>query len=127
MKGEVPVPTPTPTPAEKPKNPSANAPVKKPTAANYKKVVSSKEVVKNSQKPDSGVSAGWKGNTLKLSWKAVQGAGGYEIFAAQCGKKFGKKSLVKTVKRRRCFAVMRNAGALSLSGNFRRLKKLDIL
>lgn len=40
----------------------------------------------------------WKGRSLYITWARVKGADGYDIYAQDCGKKLGKKSLVKTVK-----------------------------
>ncbi len=86
------------TPPQTPNSPT-NPPTNPPTPpANPGGTVSPEEVAKNSEKLNSGVSAGWKGNTFSLGWHAVPGSEGYDIFADQCGKKLGKKSLIKTVK-----------------------------
>ena len=93
---------PTKPPTNSPTNPTAhptNTPTEKLEVTNSGETVSPEEAIKNSEKLDSSVYARWKGNTFRLSWKAVQGAEGYDIFAAQCEKKLDKKSFAKTVKR----------------------------
>lgn len=35
---------------------------------------------------------------LKVTWTKVEGADGYDIYVQDCGKKFSKKNIVKTVK-----------------------------
>ncbi|RKI28091.1 hypothetical protein D7V82_08600 [bacterium 1xD8-6] len=72
--------------------------------------------MKNSEKLDSGVSAGWKGNTFRLRWQAVQGAEGYDIFAEQCEKKLGRKSLAKTVKGNKTSVSLTKIAGKKLSG-----------
>ena len=39
----------------------------------------------------------WKNGKLKVSWKSVDGAEGYDIYAALCGDKLNASSLVKSV------------------------------
>ncbi len=84
-----PVLTPEPSAAPEP----STAPAPKPPEK-----VSPQEVRDNSVKLDSGTSAGWKKDRFSVAWKRVTGADGYDIYAAQCGKKLDRKSLVKTVK-----------------------------
>lgn len=69
-----------------------------PTPTEQTETVTPEEMRKNSEKLDSGISVKWKENTLVLKWIKAAGVGGYDIFAAQSGKKVNKKSLVKTVK-----------------------------
>ena len=91
----------TPAQTTKPPTTPTTKPTAKPTTKPTTKpngTVSPEEVRRNSEKLDSSVYARWKGNAFRLSWKAVQGAEGYDIFAAQCEKKLGKKSFTKTVK-----------------------------
>ena len=110
---QTPPQTPNP-PSNLPSNPPTN-PTANPTA-NPGGTVSPEEVAKNSEKLDSGVSAEWKGNSFSLGWQAVQGAEGYDIFAAQCGKKLGKKSLVKTVKGNKTSVSLAKIAGKKLSG-----------
>ncbi len=56
------------------------------------------DVANNSVKLDSGISLKWKGKAIALKWAKVAGAEGYDVFAAQSGKKLNQKSPVKTVK-----------------------------
>ena len=74
--------------ADMPPAPSANVPEK----------ITAKEKKENSSAMNRKANAGWKGNRLSIKWGKVKDAEGYDIFVAQCGKSFTKKSLVKTVK-----------------------------
>ena len=105
------------TPPQTP-NPPSNLPSNPPTnpPANPGGTVSPEEVVKNSEKLNSGVSAGWKGNSFRLGWQAVPGAEGYDIFADRCGKKLGKKSLIKTVKGNKTSVSLAKIAGKKLSG-----------
>lgn len=73
-------------------NPTLEEPAKQP-----KETVAPEEVRENPLKLDSSISMKWKGNALALKWAKITGAGGYDIYVAQCGKK-RKNSLAKTVK-----------------------------
>ncbi len=101
------------TPPQTP-NPPSNPPSNPP--ANPGGTVSPEEVMKNSEKLDSGVSAGWKGNSFSLGWQAVPGAEGYDIFADQCGKKLSKKSLIKIVKGNKTSVSLAKIAGKKLSG-----------
>ncbi len=105
------------TPPQTP-NPPSNLPSNPPTnpPANPGGTVSPEEVAKNSEKLNSGVSAGWKGNSFRLGWQAVPGAEGYDIFADRCGKKLGKKSLIKTVKGNKTSVSLAKIAGKKLSG-----------
>lgn len=86
--------TQTPVPTQKP----TQTPTQKPAVSDSNQNVSPEEKEKKSEELDRGISMYWGGNKLTFVWKAVQGAEGYDIFAAPCAKKLGSKSLVKTVK-----------------------------
>ena len=101
-----------PQPTDQPTTP----PTEKPGVTNPEETVPPEEVMKNSEKLDSGVSAGWKGNTFRLRWQAVQGAEGYDIFAEQCEKKLGRKSLAKTVKGNKTSVSLTKIAGKKLSG-----------
>lgn len=108
---------PTVEPTTKPTvEPTVKPPVKPTKTPRPNAAVSPEEVKKNSEKLDSGISAGWKGNSFGLGWQAVQGAKGYDIFAARCGKKLGRKSLVKTVKGKKTSVSLAKIAGKKLSG-----------
>lgn len=108
---------PTVEPTTKPTvEPTVKPPVKPTKTPHPNAAVSPEEVKKNSEKLDSGISAGWKGNSFGLGWQAVQGAKGYDIFAARCGKKLGRKSLVKTVKGKKTSVSLAKIAGKKLSG-----------
>lgn len=95
---EAPTNPPTEKPTNLPTKKPTNSPTKTPGITHLDEVVHPEEVKKNSVKLDSGISVKWKGNALALKWPKIAGAGGYDIFAAESGKKRNKKSMVKTVK-----------------------------
>lgn len=95
---EAPTNPPTERPTNLPTKKPTNSPTKTPGITHLDEVVHPEEVKKNSVKLDSGISVKWKGNALALKWPKIAGAGGYDIFAAESGKKRNKKSMVKTVK-----------------------------
>ena len=101
-----PTPTGTPTPAEATAEPTKQV----------KESVTPEEMRKNSEKLDSGISIKWKGNALALKWQKAAGAGGYDIFAAQSGKKMNKKSLVKTVKNGKTSVSLAKIAGKKISG-----------
>lgn len=74
------------------------------------------DMKKNSEKLDSGISVKWKGNALALKWTKIAGAGGYDIFAVQNGKKLNKKSLVKTVKNGKLSVSLTKIAGKKISG-----------
>lgn len=49
----------------------------------------------------------WKKNNLLIRWAQVKNADGYDIFATECTKSFGKKSLIKTVSANKKKAVIK--------------------
>ena len=78
--------------------------------------VTLEEMRKNSEKLDSAISIKWKRNALALKWKKAAGADGYDIFAAQSGKKINKKSLVKTVKNGKISVSLAKIAGIKISG-----------
>lgn len=57
----------------------------------------------------------WKKNKLTVSWGKVSAADGYDIFAAQCGKKLDTKSPIATVKGRKTSATISMIGGKKVS------------
>ena len=78
--------------------------------------ISKEELKKNSAKLDAGISVKWKGNAIALKWAKAAGADGYDIFAAQSGKKLNKKSPVKTVKSGKTSASITKIAGKKISG-----------
>lgn len=65
------------------------------------------DVANNSAKLDSGIS---------LKWAKVAGAEGYDVFAAQSGKKLNQKSPVKTVKNGKTSVSLTKIAGKKISG-----------
>ena len=104
-------PTETPTPTEPTETLTPTEPAKQP-----QETVTPGEVRRNSSKLDSGINMKWKGKKLVLKWTKIAGAGGYDIFAGQSGKKLSKKSLVKTVKNGKRSVSLTKIAGKKLSG-----------
>ena len=83
-----------PTSTEKPGQTQNQKPT--PEEEQPQETVTSEKVREGSEKLDSGLSIGWTGNKFALSWEEVDGAEGYDIFAALSGKKMSAKSLMMT-------------------------------
>lgn len=81
------------------------------------KTVTSEEIRKNSEKLDSGISIGWNGNKFALSWGKTDGAEGYDICVAPCGKtKLNAKSLIRTVKGKKTSLSFAKIAGRKISG-----------
>lgn len=89
---------------------------KLPPTKQPEETVKQEEIKKNSEKLDSGISADFNGNKFTLSWENVDGAQGYDIFVAQCGKKLNKKSLIKTVKGKKTSISLAKIAGRKISG-----------
>ncbi len=74
------------------------------------------DVANNSVKLDSGISLQWKGKAIALKWAKVAGAEGYDVFAAQSGKKLNQKSPVKTVKNGKTSVSLTKIAGKKISG-----------
>lgn len=86
------------------------------TGTGDKEPAGMKDVEKNSAKLDSGISVKWKGSALDLKWTKIAKAGGYDIYAAQCGKKRNKKSPSKTVKNGKTSVSLTKIAGKKISG-----------
>ena len=74
------------------------------------------DVANNSVKLDSVISLKWKGKAIALKWAKVAGAEGYDVFAAQSGKKLNQKSPVKTVKNGKTSVSLTKIAGKKISG-----------
>ena len=99
----------TPAPTETPGQ--TEPPAKKP-----QETVTPEETKENSEKLDSGISTDFDGNKFNLAWEEVDGAEGYDIFAARCGRKMTAKSRIKTVKGKKTSASLAKIAGRKISG-----------
>lgn len=82
-----------------------------------RETVTSEEIRKNSEKLNSGISISMNGNKFTVSWKKLDGAKGYDIFAALCGKtKLDEKSLIQTVEGKKTSASFAKIVGRKISG-----------
>lgn len=78
--------------------------------------VTPEKVKENSAKLDSAVSVKWKGKALALKWTKIAGAEGYDVFAAQSGKKGSKATLTKTVENGKTSVSLAKIAGKKISG-----------
>ena len=112
---EQPSPTGKPGQAEQPSPTGQPGQTERPASIEQQEPVTSEEMKENSAKLDSGISVNWKENALFLKWTKIAGAEGYDVFAAQSGKKSHKMSLVKVVKNGKASASLAKIAGKKIS------------
>lgn len=108
---------PTTTPTMTPKPTATATPTPIPTSTGKEKYVTKEEMRKISQSLDKKSALKWKEKEIKITWGNITKADGYDIFAAPCGKKITKKSLVKTVKGKKTAVMLRKIAGKKISGS----------
>ena len=112
---EQPSPTGKPGQAEQPSPTGQPGQTEQPASIEQQEPVTSEEMKENSAKLDSGISVNWKENALFLKWTKIAGAEGYDVFAAQSGKKSHKMSLIKVVKNGKASASLAKIAGKKIS------------
>lgn len=107
---------PTVKPTVKPTKKPATKSTAKPTMKPGRKITA-KQQEKNSISLNEKASADWQDGKFNVSWGAVKGASGYDVYAALCTKKMDKKALVKTVTGTKTSAQFDNISGKAISGS----------